>query len=55
MDFPGWTPMALASLLYVWQAGACFKAGQVGLGMAFVGYTFANAGLIVAFIKGSTL
>jgi hypothetical protein len=55
MEVPGWSPMALASLLYVWQAYACFKSGQIGLAMAFWGYTFANLGLIVAFIKGSTL
>ena len=51
MTLPGWTPLALATALYMWQAGEYFTRGQMPLGFVFIGYSVANLGLIFDFIK----
>jgi hypothetical protein len=40
--------IALVTVIYVGVAVSEFRAGHVGMGLTFIGYAFANVGLIVA-------
>jgi len=46
MSLPGWTPLALGTALYLWQAINYYHAGQFPMCSVFLGYCVANCGLI---------
>lgn len=50
-SLPGWTPLAIATLLYVWQAWEYLARSEHALGVVFIGYAMANVGLILDFIN----
>ena len=47
---PGYTPLALATLLYCWQSVEYAAHNQHALSIVFIGYAVANMGLIWDFI-----
>ena len=51
MTLPGWTPLALATALYLWQAWEYYTRGQFPLMAVFVGYAIANCALIWDFVS----
>jgi hypothetical protein len=51
VNYPGWLPLAIASMLYIWQAWEYLARSETALGVVFIGYTLANVGLIFDFIK----
>ena len=47
---PPWTPLVLASALYLWQAINYLVLGDRGTALAFFAYSLANVGFMWAII-----
>lgn len=48
---PGWTPLALATVLYAWQCTEYIRINQPGMALVFFGYSLANIGFIWGLIR----
>lgn len=46
-------PLAICTACYVLTSIGFFREGQIGLGIAFLGYTIGNAGFLFICLYGS--
>jgi hypothetical protein len=45
-------PLLITTVCYLWVAVGFFQQGNVGLSLAFLGYSFANFGFLYICIAG---
>ena len=51
MSDPGWLPIAIVLVIYLWQTWEYIARGESGLALVFFSYALGNAGFIWDFVR----